>query len=137
MDPFQGPRYIEPIRAEEKVHNMESLYQMTANQSDYINPTTEGNISWRCDSSCASDSDVGLENWQNRLYEVSAHKCAFMTKSLRWIGTEIKDIPSFDGLADVNEFLQQFEQEISHEQRMEVIDLAVRATPARWWHSHK
>ena len=46
LDPFQGPRYIEPIRAEEEVHNMESLYQMTANQSDYINPTTEGNISW-------------------------------------------------------------------------------------------
>ena len=82
LDPFQGPRYIEPIRAEEEVRNMESLYQMTANHSDYINPTTEGNISWRCDSSCASDSDVGLENWQNRLYEVSARRCAFMTKSL-------------------------------------------------------
>ena len=45
-------------------------------------------------------------------HEVSAPRCAFMTKSLRWIGTEIKDISSFDGLADVNEFLQQFEQEI-------------------------
>ena len=31
LDPFQGPRYIEPIRAEEEVCNMESLYQMTAN----------------------------------------------------------------------------------------------------------
>ena len=60
-----------------------------------------------------------------------------MTKSLRWIGTEIEDIPSFDGLADVNKFLQQYEQEIPHEQRMEAIDLAVRATPARWWHAHK
>ena len=46
LDPFQGPRYIEPIRAEEEVRNMESLYQMTTNQSDYINPTAEGNISW-------------------------------------------------------------------------------------------
>ena len=63
LDPFQGPRYIEPIKAEEEVHNMESLYQMTANQCDYINPTIEGNIGWRCNSSCASDSDVGLENW--------------------------------------------------------------------------
>ena len=116
---------------------MESFYQMTANQSDYINPTMDGNISWRCDSSCALDSDVGLENWQNRLYEVSARRCAFMTKSLRWIGIKIKDIPLFDGLADVNKFLQQFEQEIPHEQRMAAIDLAVRATPARWWHAHK
>ena len=82
---------------------------MTANQSDYINPIVERNISWRCDSSCASDSDVGLENWKNRLYEVSARRCAFMTKSLRWIGIEIKDYLSFDGLVDVNDFLQQLE----------------------------
>ena len=46
LDPLQGPRYIEPIRAEEEAHNMESLYQMTTDQSDYINPTKEGNISW-------------------------------------------------------------------------------------------
>ena len=46
LDPFQGPQYIEPIRAEEEVRNMESLYQMTSNQSDYINPTAEGNLSW-------------------------------------------------------------------------------------------
>ena len=63
LDPFQGPIYIEPIQVEDEARNMESLYQMTTNQSDYINPTAEGNISWRCDSSCASDSDVGLENW--------------------------------------------------------------------------
>ena len=60
-----------------------------------------------------------------------------MTKSLRWIGTEVKDISSFDGLADVNDFLQQFEQEIPREKMMEAIDLVVRATPARWWHAHK
>ena len=115
MDPFQGPRYIESIRAEEEVHNMESLYQMTANQSDYINPIEEGNISWRCDSSSESDSEVGLKNWQNRLYEVSARRCAFMTKSLRRIGAESIDVPSFHGLVDVNDFLQQFEQEIPQE----------------------
>ena len=109
MDPFQGPRYTEPIRAEDEARNMESLYQMMANQIDYINPTVEGNISWRCDSSCASDSDVGLEKWKNRLYEVSARRCAFMTKSLRWIGAEIKDILSFDGLANIKYFLYHFE----------------------------
>ena len=39
LDPHQGPRYIEPVRAEEEAHNMDSLYQMTVNQNDYINPT--------------------------------------------------------------------------------------------------
>ena len=116
---------------------MESLYQMTTNQSDYINPIAEGNISWRCDSSCTSDSDVVLENWLNRLYEVSARRCEFMTKSLQWIGAEIKDTPSFDGLANVKKNLKQFEREIPQEQRMSVIDLTVRATPARWWQAHR
>ena len=60
-----------------------------------------------------------------------------MTKSLRWIGIEIKDIPSFDGLTDVNDFPHHFEQEIPHDCRMEVLNLAVRATPARWWCAHK
>ena len=31
LDPFQRPRYIEPIRAEEEARNIERLYQMTAN----------------------------------------------------------------------------------------------------------
>ena len=125
LDPYQGPRYIEPIRAEEEAHNIDSLYQMTANQNDYINPTAEGNISWRCDSSCASDSDVGLENWQNRLYEVLARRCTYLTKSLRWIRAELKDISSFDGLVDVNDFLYQFEQQGPHEQRTVAMDLVV------------
>ena len=116
---------------------MESLYQMIVNQSDYINPTVEGNISWRCDSSCTSDSEVGLENWQDKLYEVSARRCAYLTKSLRWIGAELKDIPSFDGLVDVNDFLYQFEQQVPHEQRIAAMDLAVRTTLARWWYAHK
>ena len=116
---------------------MESFYQMTANQSDYINPIVEVNISWRCDSSSASDSDVGLENWQNRLYEVSARRCAFMSKSLRWIGVEIPEIPSYHALTDIQDFFEQFEQQIPYEQRIAAMDLAVRATPARWWYAHK
>ena len=106
LDSFQGPRYIEPIQAEEEARNMESLYQMTTNQNDYVNSMEDGNISWRCDNSCASDSDVGLENWQNRLHEVSARRCTYLTKSLRWIGAEINEIPSFQGLTDIQDFLE-------------------------------
>ena len=104
---------------------MDSLYQMTANQSNYINPTIEGNISWRCDSSCASDSYVGLENWLNRLYEVSARRCAFMSKSLRWIGAEITEIPSYHGLTDIQEFLEQFEKKMPYKQRIAAMDFVV------------
>ena len=46
LDPLQGPRYVELIRAKEEAFNIDNLYQMTANQNDYINPTAEGHISW-------------------------------------------------------------------------------------------
>ena len=60
-----------------------------------------------------------------------------MTKSIRWIGTKIQTTPLFDGLSNVNEFLQKYEQEIPNNQRIEGMDLALRATPARWWQEHK
>ena len=60
-----------------------------------------------------------------------------MTKSLRWIGAEINEIPSFHGITDIQDFLMQFEQQIPHEQRITAMDLAVRATPTRWWYAHK
>ena len=60
-----------------------------------------------------------------------------MTKSLRWIGAEVNEIPSYHGLTDIQDFLEQFEQHISSEQRIPAMDLAVHATPARWWYAHK
>ena len=60
-----------------------------------------------------------------------------MTKSLRWIGTKTNEIPPFHGLTNIQDFLTQFEQQIPHEQRIAAMDLAVQATPARWWYAHK
>ena len=60
-----------------------------------------------------------------------------MSKSLRWIGAEITEIPSYHGLTDIQDFLEQFEQQIHYEQRIVAMDLAVRATLARWWYAHK
>ena len=53
------------------------------------------------------------------------------------MGTEIKNTSLFYGLSNVNEFLQKCEQEIPNDQRLEGMDLALRATPARWWQAHK
>ena len=60
-----------------------------------------------------------------------------MTKSLRWIGAKTNETPSFHGLTDIQDFLPQFEQQVPHEQSIIAMDLAVRATPARWWYAHK
>ena len=48
-----------------------------------------------------------------------------MSKSLRWIGVETAEIPSYNGLTDIQDFLEQFEQQIPYEQRIAAMDLAV------------
>jgi hypothetical protein len=105
LDPTEGRRYVEPVKGKE----LDNLYNMTAWMDDYVNPTINGVLSWRSISSCASDSEEALENWQQRLHEVSTRKCARITHTLRWIGTEVCDPPRYDGLTDVAYFIREFE----------------------------
>jgi hypothetical protein len=46
MDPDEGQRYTEPIREEYRAYELENIYKLTTRQQDYINPTTDGNLSW-------------------------------------------------------------------------------------------
>jgi hypothetical protein len=46
LDPDEGRRYIEPIREEDRAYEVENIYKLTVRQHDYINPTTDGNLSW-------------------------------------------------------------------------------------------
>jgi hypothetical protein len=43
---FEGRRYTEPIREEDHAYELENIYKLIARQHDYINPTTDGNLSW-------------------------------------------------------------------------------------------
>ena len=87
LDPSQGERYTEPVRDEDQ-DVLDHIYNITAKQEDYVDSTTEGIMDCQCDSSYMTDSDNGLENWQNRLYELHGHRCARITKSLRWLGAQ-------------------------------------------------
>ena len=89
LDPSQGERYTEPVRDEDKDF-LDHIYNMTVKEEDYVDPTTKGIMDWQCDSSCMTDSDDGLENWQNKLYELLGHRCARITKSLRWLGSQTR-----------------------------------------------
>ena len=46
LDPALGPRYTELITAEEEARNVDTVYQLTAAQRDYVNPTDDGMLSW-------------------------------------------------------------------------------------------
>jgi len=83
LDPSKGKIYIEPARG----NNIEKLYNMTMQMEDYVNPTADDSLSWRSISSCTSNSEVGLEHWQQRIHEVSTIRCACINRSLHWIGT--------------------------------------------------
>ena len=80
IDPLEGKRYVEPVHSEGKENYLDHLYNIMSLKEDYINPTADGNLSWRSVSSCMSDSGEALENWKNRVLEVSMRRCARITR---------------------------------------------------------
>jgi hypothetical protein len=135
LDPSEGERFVEPTCLD--LEEIGQLYRTTARDEDYVNPTADGVLSWRSITSCATDSDTGLENWQQRLHEVSMRRCARIDRAVRWVGTEIREPPSFHGINDLETFLTQYEDAVLENQRLLALDLALKATPARWWGAHK
>ena len=51
LDPSQGERYTEPVKDEDQ-DVLDHIYNITAKEEDYVDPTTEGIMDWQCDSSC-------------------------------------------------------------------------------------
>jgi hypothetical protein len=69
LDPSEGERFIEPTFLD--LEEIVQFYRKTVRDEDYVNPTVDEVLSWQTITSCATDSDIGLENWQQRLHEVS------------------------------------------------------------------
>jgi len=137
LDPTLGPRYTELITIEEEAHNIDTVYQLTAVQGDYVNPTSDGMLSWQCESSCVFDSEVGLKNWQQCLHEVSGRRLARITNSLRWIESKVSTLPTFYGLSDIQFFVQEYEVQVPYSERLQYLVVALRATPVMWWTVHQ
>jgi hypothetical protein len=133
LDPYEGQRYTKTIREEDYGYALENIYKLTTIQHDYIKPTTDGNLSWRSDNACSSDSEEALENWQNQMYKVSTRRCARFTR----IGTTVSNLPTFDGLNPLEAFLLDFEANLPTQHRLLAMDEALKATPTRWWGTHK
>ena len=137
LNPSMGPRYSEPIHAEEEVREIDDFYKMKTMQDDYSNPTVDGTLRWIYATSCASNLEEGLKNWKRQMHEILGRCFAQLTKSLGWIGTEVCEVPAFDGLSNIQEFLLEYEEQVPFSQRLKTLDMALRATPARWKTMHK
>jgi len=74
-----------------------------------VNPTIYGRISWEHESSYTLHSEEKVERWQNHLHEVTTLNCNLMLRSLCCITTEARELPTYDGLIVVDEFLSKFE----------------------------
>lgn len=97
------------MRDEEDVDH---IYKLTMQDEDWINPTADGVLCWEKDSECFSNSDGEIENWKNRLHDVSALQCLQVTKNFHCISSEVRDLPYFDGSGDIKVFLRTFEAEV-------------------------
>lgn len=60
-----------------------------------------------------------------------------MTKSLRCAFSEVGKLPYYDCLTNVNLFLDEIECEVPEDHCFQALELALRATPTRWWGMHK
>jgi hypothetical protein len=62
------------------------------------------------------------------MYEVSAQRCARLTREVRWIGTEVSNLPTFDGLNHLEASLLEFEETVLVRQRLLALDKALKET---------
>lgn len=113
------------------------IYKITMRNQDWVNPTTDGWIAWECESSCTSDSDEETKWWKNRLHEVTTLNCNMMTRSLRCVLIKVRDLPTYDGLSEVDTFLNKFKREVLKKQCFQALDCVLCTMPERWWGMHK
>ena len=81
-DLFEGQRYVDPINREGQGDYLDNIYNVSALKDYYVNPTTDGNLSWRSASFCTSYSGEALENWKNTLHKVSMRQCTRVTRTV-------------------------------------------------------
>ena len=87
-----------------------------SSREDYINPIDDGRLSWKIVSSCISYSSDSLQNYQNKLHEVSMRRCARITRYFQRVGTEVSDFPTYEGLPNLESFLVEFEEKVTESQ---------------------
>ena len=104
---------------------------------DYIHPTIDEELGWRSASSASSNYEDALENWKNRMHEVSFRKCGLITQSLRHVMTEIIELLVYEGLPELSMFLMEFEEKVSEPQQFLALEEALKATQARSWETQQ
>jgi hypothetical protein len=75
LDPNEGNIYNDPMNEDAQSSIIENIYNITGHKEDYVNPTVDGELSWRSVHSYDTDSKDAMERWKNKIYEVSTRRC--------------------------------------------------------------
>ena len=137
LDPTEGAHYAEPVHDQRSDDDLEYIYKTTTRDQDWLNPTAEGRISWEHTESCTADSYEEDKQWHNQLNGVTMLNCNLMSRSLCCITTQDQDLPIYDGLMVVDEFLNKFENTVPKHQRFDALKWALCTTLACWWGTHE
>ena len=108
MDLNEGQRYIEPMK-DEVVRGWDHAYNIF---EYYIHPTADGELGWQSTSFASFDSDDALENWKNRMHEVSFRKRGIISQSLCHVTTEVVELPTYKGILELSMFLMELEEKV-------------------------
>lgn len=113
LDLAEGAIYNEPVcDYKESDDELYQIYKITTRNQEWINSMKYGRIAWDWESSCTSDSNEELYHWKNHLHEVSTLLRNMMMKSLRCVSLEVRKLPHYDDLTDIDLFLDEFEREV-------------------------
>ena len=112
FDPLEGHRYVEPVNNEGQGDHLDHIYNIMSSRDDYINPKTNGKLSWRSVISGRFDSGEALENWQDRMHEIYMRRCVRITRSVGWVGGEARELPTYEGFLNLAYFLEEFEANV-------------------------
>jgi len=110
LDLNEGDKYNEPVNGDAHIPIIENIYQITWHREDYINPIMDGERRWNNVNSYDIYLGDSMERWENNLYKVSTRRYARTPKSIHWIGYELCDKQSFDGIGTMDTFLSQMER---------------------------
>ena len=79
---------------------------------------------------------MDFDSWKQGSQEIFSRRRTTV-RATRWVGTKVREHPVYDGTSGLDNFLLRMEEKVVEDQRISVLDVALKDTPSRWWANHK
>lgn len=107
LDLIDEPCYTKPGHNEERDDALDCIYKIVVNR-----PKEKQRLLRGYTNSCTSGSDEEDERWQNRVNGVTTLHYNMMMKSLYCVKAQNHELPMYDELIVMDEFLFKFESTV-------------------------